>query len=973
SALLLAGRCDLQRLVAARQEELASGEKDNRGVVPVGTAVQRLAQSAAQAFTAARKELPAEATLQMKLLHEWLGQPGEALQELEQGLRQAPGDTALHDAYQQWLIDGNQWDALVGGYARLVREQPTTTILRWHQGRALYRHADKLRGDGNFQGALATYGKCDGIFGEYVAMVPGHRDAGNQWRALCSLAMARVACETGDFATAVQQLLAAIDVSPLTTRYDNGAPALVDSFGNHFAGAAFAIHSALAETGDDALSRTLAFNERVLQRCPDQWGFLYNNAALAARDLGVQKAKAGEAAAAKELWERSYRYYEQAVKLSPDDARIVNDCGLMLIYHLDRDFDHARELFDRAIGLGKAQLAALPGDAAARERERLEEAVGDAYQNIAVLLREQLHRPFAEYEPFCIESVKYYPYQRREAAALLRSGGEAGLGSTARSDTAARLAGQQGGAAEALGKRAGEIDAKVKAEDFDGALAVLDELVKDCKDHAPFQVRKGEVTLLLAAQARAQGRKGVELFYQDAAAALKRAVELDSEPVGPRRLLAQAQYEGGDVDGATRTLSGLLLHMQSQGGGQPDDLVAVHSLRANAAARAYAQKKQDNQDDKDLLTAARASFRLLEEKGKLDAPLLQLWSATELWAGAGAEAVNVYVRAVAKAPDDQALLTALLKVAYDNKQLPVAVAGLGKRDDATGLWFLGEARFWLADAQRQADQKKDALATLDAARDAFTASMQKNATYRDSCEQRLAWCLGKKGCIAFWSDDLANAEKWLLAAVRARPDQVAADLGTNDSTKDGLMRVADKHFRNRDLGKVEAIYRAASDAANGDLDLLNNSGLFARDHGNALEEAGKQQEAMAMYEQSYKAYRRAQQLDPASVRLRNDCALIAIWHLERDWELSKQLLDSAIADGTRTLADNPPADANDRQQLDEAVGDCYENLALWHLKHSKDGQAAKAAAAQSQKHHPGQRRPGARRHLQAAERLLQGK
>lgn len=128
-----------------------------------------------------------------------------------------------------------------------------------------------------------------------------------------------------------------------------------------------------------------------------------------------------------------------------------------------------------------------------------------------------------------------------------------------------------------------------------------------------------------------------------------------------------------------------------------------------------------------------------------------------------------------------------------------------------------------------------------------------------------------------------------------------------------------------------------------------------------------------MYEQSYKAYRRAQQLDPQNVRLRNDCALIAIWHLERDWELSKQLLDSAIADGEKTLAENPPSDANDKQMLDEAVGDCYENLALWQLKHGKDGKAAKAAAEQSQKHFPGERRPGARRHLQAAERLLQGK
>jgi len=331
------------------------------------------------------------------------------------------------------------------------------------------------------------------------------------------------------------------------------------------------------------------------------------------------------------------------------------------------------------------------------------------------------------------------------------------------------------------------------------------------------------------------------------------------------------------------------------------------------------------------------------------------------------------VRALQKAPDDAALLEAVIDTGAKAGQLPVAVDALAKRSDATGLWYAGKARFWLADVERQAGKNADAQKTLDAARTAFTASMQKNNAYRDSCEQWIAMVLGKKGNIAFWSDDLANAETWLLESVKARPDQIETKLGMEETTKTGLMRVADKHFKKNDLGKVEAIYRTASDAANSDSDLLNNAGLFARDHGNQLERDGKQKEAMAMYEQSYKAYRRAQQLDPANVRLRNDCALIAIYYLERDWDLSKQLLDSAIADGDKTLRDNPPSDANDKQQLEEAVGDCYENLALWHLKHGKDGAAAKAAAERSTKYHPGERRPGALKHLRDAERLLQGK
>jgi tetratricopeptide (TPR) repeat protein len=230
-----------------------------------------------------------------------------------------------------------------------------------------------------------------------------------------------------------------------------------------------------------------------------------------------------------------------------------------------------------------------------------------------------------------------------------------------------------------------------------------------------------------------------------------------------------------------------------------------------------------------------------------------------------------------------------------------------------------------------------------------------------------------RGGFASAPDDAANAEKWLLESVRARPDRILEDLGGQETTKRAILFLVDKHMRRNDLAKVEAISRAVAEAANGDVDFLNNAGLFARDLGVQLERDGKQAEAAAMFEQSYKAYRRAQELDPSNVRLRNDCALIAIHHLGRDWELAKQMLDGAIADGERTLRESPPDDPNEKQQLEEAVGDCYENLALWQLRHGGDAAAAKAAAQQSMKFHPRERRPGARRHLGEAERRLQGK
>lgn len=967
AAILLSAQCDLRGLVALRNEELQRGEADRRGQVPPGPATARLAQQAVAAFDSVRKEYPAEACNGIALVWIYLGQDRAAADEFERGIRTSPQSAAIHEAYLNRMIELGQQEALAGAYTSFLREQPGVPLLRWYLGRSQFARADQLRAIGNFQGAIAGYQKANGSFGEYAAMVPAHRDDAHQWLALCELSMARTAVDLGDLDGARRHLFAADEASPRAVAYDAGRPALVDSFGSHYTGVVFALNRALAESGVDGVAAALAFNEAVLARHPDRWGFVYNNAALPARDLGVRRWDAGDAAAARELWERSYQYYEKAVALSPDDARIANDCGLMLIYHLDRNFDRARELFERAIAIGLPQLEALPADADARERELLEEAIGDAYQNLAVMMRKHLGKPFADYREYCAAAVRYFPYERRAAAALLRSEG--------RDDGAspAVTAALQGTAAEALAKIKAQVDAKAAAADYDGALTLLDGIQKTCAEHAPFHALRGELTLKFAVQSRDARRKGVDFLFQDAVDALKKAVSLDGEPIGPRLLLTQALYDTSDFEGASSAASALLLHLQSKGGGKAEEQRSAHMLRANAAARTYTQLKGAGKDAPEQLTAARTSFRALEAQGQLDTAMRGLWSATEQWAGAGAEAVNIFVRALQRAPEDQALMGTLVDTAAQQGQMPLAIAALAARDDATSLWYLGRAHYLHADNLRRSDKWPEAQKALDEAKQQFERSMQKNNSYRDSCEQWVAMCLGKKGNLAFHQEDLANAEKWLLEATRLRPDRIGEDLGLAETTKLGILRVADKHFKKRDLAKTEAIYRAASDAANGDLDLLNNSGLFARDHGNQLERAGKKEEAMGMYEQSYKAYRRAQQLEPGNVRLRNDCALIAIYHLDRDWELAKEMLDGGIATGQQRLRDDPPSDVQQKQDLDEAVGDCYENLALWHLKHSQDFAAAKAAAEASMKHYPGARRGGARRHLQEAERKLQGK
>ncbi|MCA8965485.1 MAG: hypothetical protein KDC48_11390, partial [Planctomycetes bacterium] len=469
-AQLLVGRSYYRQFTAARQDELDNKEPDHRGVVVPEKETTRLATGAITAFEAARRQRPGEATTQIALVYQWLGQSQAVIAEYERGIRTAPGEAAIHDAYIAWMDNIGQREAMVGAYGRFVRENPSVPVLRWHQGRALYGRADQLRAEGNFQGAIEGYEKARATFADYGAQMPRHKDSVGQWLALCELSIARTSVEIGDLAGAREHLFAADAASPLTAAEENGRPQLVDSFGQHYAGVAFAIHRATAEIATDPLRATLSFNEALLARHPDRWGWVYNNAALAARDLGVQVAKDGKEQEATQLWERSYALYQKAVVLSPDDARIVNDCGLMLIYHLHRDYGRARELFEQAIAVGQKQLDALPADTDQKERELLEEAVGDAWQNIAVLLRDHEHRPFADYREFCERAVKFYPYQRREAAGMLRDGAAQHAPNTA--DAAA-----QGGAADAFAKAQKAAKAKADSGDLDGALGEVRRLL----------------------------------------------------------------------------------------------------------------------------------------------------------------------------------------------------------------------------------------------------------------------------------------------------------------------------------------------------------------------------------------------------------------------------------------------------------------------------------------------------------------
>ncbi len=900
---------------------------------------------------------------------QWLGRPKQALDFLERGIGDDPGAGDLHNSFRDIYFSTGSALSCVGAYRRMLRRHGDNPILVWYMGRAQVAAADNLRAKSNVDGATEQYEAALTSFSTSRQLRPAIAASCDAWSAICEMSLGRMAYEAGDLEAASNHYDNAYHNTPRIAEYDAaGRPALYDGMSKHYLGNIQLLGAALLES-DDGHAAALRYYDRLVERHPGQYSFLYNNAALTARDLGEKIAAPDEGVSADEralrleeamaLWEKSYRYYEEAVKLAPDDARIVNDCGLMLVYYLRRDYDRAKELFDHAIEVGQAQLDELPDDTPRAERHNLEEAVGDAYQNTGVML-EQSGRPATETRPLYEKAVKYFPYEKREAAMKLATSG---------TRNAAFPQDPQDPRKKEFDAKIAEASAKADEQDFDSALLVMDQMAKTMKGYAPFHYHFGLYSLRYAqSQAQAGGNAGlISGLFADAVSQLEKAVEIDKKSVDPQLRLGEAYIATGDYEKAKTTTENLFKNA-AKGALSGDSLVTANATLGVAASRTYIAAKSANKDDAASLDAARKAFANVEKSRVLTASERSTWVNAERWAGASDRAIGVVTRALKANSADEALLGELVELGRQVGENESVVKALGSRRDALGVWFRGKAHFNLAQAQWSGGTPKKAIATLDDGVKAFDKSKSLNAGYAGSCDQWAAICLGSRGLVQISADDVDGARDSFIAALERNPATLTTDLGSGN-IKRGILIVGDKYFRAGELGKTADFYMAVGKLAHSDVDLANNEGLFARDHGVAVSRSGSKEKAKPYFEASYAAYTRASQLDPGNVRLRNDRALLLIYHLHRELDTARECLDSAIADGLAQLENSPPEGETELQNLQEAVGDCYENLALYYIDHNRDLDKAKAAANRSLEFYPFQSRGGARRHLRRIEEL----
>lgn len=341
--------------------------------------------------------------MQLANLYQWAGEVERAVRQIELALEVAPDDQALHDRLMGLVPAELGHGALVDFYTDFARRFPSARSVRNLGVATFYAALDRFeRGEHDADAFRAA---------EEHFRRAGEMDAAWSTDCLGYEAVARNAIgwchyHAGEYSAAKEAFLSMEDLFEgalawsLPERLPDGIAGLGSVVGR-------LIEDPLAIESLDSMVEAAAITDFLHAYRPDD-GNLANDAGFVNRDTAVlferkslivrreaaalddpraKSARLAEAdrlmARAQELMERSWSAYQVAARLRSDDVRVVNDAGLVMTYYLRTDPEAAEGYLLRAVELGREQLQDPHLDE--DERYNLNEAWGDAHQNLAIL------------------------------------------------------------------------------------------------------------------------------------------------------------------------------------------------------------------------------------------------------------------------------------------------------------------------------------------------------------------------------------------------------------------------------------------------------------------------------------------------------------------------------------------------------------------------------------------------------------
>jgi len=300
-------------------------------------------------------------------------------------------------------------------------------------------------------------------------------------------------------------------------------------------------------------------------------------------------------------------------------------------------------------------------------------------------------------------------------------------------------------------------------------------------------------------------------------------------------------------------------------------------------------------------------------------------------------------------------------------------------------WYAGWERFDTAVSELESGPVRE----LTRAESEFRRCRELAAEHEDACKGYEVMCRNAVGWCRYNAGDLEGARAAFESTEEVLPGGMTYELadrllpateglnfvGDAYRARDDLLAAADVYlslhryqpdnavwannagFFHRDaadrLASISAI--DCEHAAKGELtdparlaELLDDAGLRGPVPDDAAERARLFERAAeacrtrskAMFETSYAAYLEAARLAPDDVRVLNDCALVAVYHLGRDLDRAEEYLQRCVELGGAQLAD-PDLDEDAREALTEAWGDAHQNLGVLYLEYKNDPETAR--------------------------------
>ena len=282
------------------------------------------------------------------------------------------------------------------------------TVL-WYYGEALYLQARDARVASDFVKAMAALDKSQQAFEESAALDANFESSCRAWISIVKTQRVWMLRDEGDIDAAIDAAFEVMDYNPSALQ----DPLEDQSLAN-------AIDYLIADIYSGGDMRKAIDLLRKVCSVDDTVALFVNNLGLFTRDLAGTLSRRGQHDEADQLYQESWDVYSRLVELRPEHPRSVNDRALIAVYYLDEHHEFAVQELHRVISIGEVLLAEMDENVPEEEHRSVDEAVGDAYENLAYYQVFRLNQ-VGNAEKLLKASSAHYPFKERGGVKMIRN------------------------------------------------------------------------------------------------------------------------------------------------------------------------------------------------------------------------------------------------------------------------------------------------------------------------------------------------------------------------------------------------------------------------------------------------------------------------------------------------------------------------------------------------------------------------